>query len=296
MRLLPFEIIELIVQKAAFDDATWRSLTLVSHDIQPIADTIRFRHIIFPQYPVSLDPLARPRGGHAIEAMCSPHASSRILRWQKHVQFLTSPIPEHDFHFLVDIALRSCTNLVALSLSILPKGLLAISTPSLKHLQCNFKDMTSANLNSPLFQSLRSLMPTHITYNSWNEIFQGAASSQMPHLTQITLLLYVFPEDLSMMRRYFTDLSSSIHPTISLIIFSCSTRFSGSPDFEELVSGRVDPRFVFSMEPGMPRNPLLLQQPAFGNEAVRFWEGKVPESESFWGAARTLCNSRPERR
>ncbi|KAH8817852.1 hypothetical protein DL96DRAFT_1623510 [Flagelloscypha sp. PMI_526] len=289
MAHIPLELVEYIVQLGAQDDETWRNLSLVSHSIQVQADRIRFRHMPLETFKVLFPPIR-----HAVEEMCSPHASPRMRRWREHVQYFTSPALKNNYTRWIDITLRSCNNIVALSLNMLPRSCLAISIPSLQHLQSNFQEITSEDLSSPIFQSLRSLMPTHITYDSW-AIFGGGGLAQMLHLRQLSLGFFVLPIELSNVRTVLDNLSRNIPLAVDLIILSCDAPFRHIPDFDVVIGGDVDKRFVFSLNPPVPSNPSLLNTKVTAWDANNpFWQGKVPEPESFWGVGRTLRYTRDD--
>ncbi|KAH8822375.1 hypothetical protein DL96DRAFT_1620854 [Flagelloscypha sp. PMI_526] len=203
---LPFELVAIIVSLAAREDQqTGVALTLVSSEIQAIADAFLFQDVYFRKHQDTTNML---------KAMASTSCSSRLVRARAHVASIRQyPYGKFDRDVLEGV-LRNCPNLQILAARALPRPALTIPLPSgLKTLAVTVDSVLHdmwpplEPQEHPFFRSITHLIVErtkgsfHLQKSSLTHLFMGCMSQATPpwilppppHLQ--LALVYFMPED-----------------------------------------------------------------------------------------------------
>ncbi|KAH8799242.1 hypothetical protein DL96DRAFT_1638119 [Flagelloscypha sp. PMI_526] len=295
----PLELIHHVFDSATDKDVLL-CLTLVNKSAQIIADKALFRvfccHLQSSAAMSDLEVAAQV--GFLVE-LCADTASPRIVQWRAYLKIFSLTGFHSIFHNFEDLVTRVlilCTNLTAINLTRIPKACLSLQRSSLHYIRCSL--FTSGALvidvSYPIFRNMVTFHPTHLVPEGWSSRFTNA----LPTVARLSqLALGIASLRIGTLRIWVHALAEMLPRSVEIVILFGNTRqVHYDSDFEALIEGTLDKRFMFGVISLDEPMPWVLKADLFGgSESTEFWRGKYgdrSEEDSFWQEARDILRER----
>ncbi|KAH8799280.1 hypothetical protein DL96DRAFT_1638205 [Flagelloscypha sp. PMI_526] len=293
--ILPFDILDIIVQLVTTDTKTLETLTLVSRSVQAIADEYLFLCLFIH------DQRTRPHttlSGITLAQEICTGGSPRVLRWRSHIKHFwfdtTDPTIFEEHVTTVASIIRLCPNLVSLDLQRLPEASLVISPPGLARLTCSFQSFTLEKLlPSSILRTVTTLQPTYVTTDEWPFFINAGLFQRMPLLTQMSLSAHALGR--TSLQDSIQYLRDCIPSSLELLIISVPIHVAQQDaTVLRLANGTLDRRFVACIPSNLTDGRWEWALVAKIYEDRRKWLNLMVDSEQkdFWEEARDLRDTR----